>query len=52
MSDYSAAIQHNPQHCRAYYNRAYANDRLKRFDLAVRRFLLADCCLLSAAAVW
>jgi tetratricopeptide (TPR) repeat protein len=36
VSDYSAAIQHDRRHCRAYYNRAFANDRLGRFDLAVR----------------
>ncbi len=36
MSDYSAAIQHDRRHCRAYYNRAFANDRLGHFDLAVR----------------
>lgn len=43
MADYSAAIMLNPSHYRAYYNRAFAHDRLARYDLAARQGPLINC---------
>ena len=41
LRDYSAAIQLNPRHCRAFYNRAFSNDRLRRYDAAVADYTRA-----------
>ena len=41
LQDYSAAIQLNPRHCRAFYNRAFSNDRLRRYDAAVADYTRA-----------
>ena len=41
LDDYSAAIKLNPQHCRAFYNRAFSNDRLRRYDAAVADYTRA-----------
>ena len=41
LTDYSAAIQLNPGHCRAFYNRAFSNDRLRRYDAAVADYTRA-----------
>lgn len=35
IRDYTQAIQLNPGHCRAYYNRAFSHDRLGQFEDAV-----------------
>jgi tetratricopeptide (TPR) repeat protein len=35
IRDYTQAIQLNPGHCRAYYNRAFSHDRLGQFEEAV-----------------
>lgn len=35
IADYTMAVQLNPQHCRAYYNRAFSHDRLNRFEDAI-----------------
>ena len=42
MADYSAAIMLSSSHYRAYYNRAFAHDRLARYDLAARQGPLID----------
>lgn len=41
LKDYTAAIQLNPRHCRAFYNRAFSNDRLRRYDAAVSDYTRA-----------
>ena len=41
LQDYSAAIQLNPRHCRAFYHRAFSNDRLRRYDAAVADYTRA-----------
>lgn len=33
--DYSRAIELNPSHCRAYYNRAFSHDRSKSYAAAI-----------------
>lgn len=35
IRDYTKAIELNPGHCRAYYNRAFSHDRLGQFKEAV-----------------
>jgi Flp pilus assembly protein TadD len=35
LEDYSMATKLNPQHCRAYYNRAYTLDHLDRLEEAI-----------------
>jgi tetratricopeptide (TPR) repeat protein len=35
VSDYTVAIRLHPQHCRAFYNRAFCNESLRRWDQAV-----------------
>jgi tetratricopeptide (TPR) repeat protein len=35
VSDYSAAIAICPHHCRAFYNRAFSHERLRRWDDAI-----------------
>lgn len=35
VSDYSKAIAMNPHHCRAFYNRAFSHERLRRWDAAI-----------------
>lgn len=35
IEDYTTAIQLNPTHCRAYYNRAFSHDRLHQHVEAV-----------------
>ena len=41
VADYTSAIKQNPRHCRAYYNRAYSNDRLHRYKAAVADYTSA-----------
>lgn len=41
IADYSMAIKLNPGHCRAYYNRAFSHDRLRRYDAAVADYTKA-----------
>ena len=50
MADYSAAITLNPSHYRAYYNRAFAHDRLARYDLAARQGFLKTAMLPRATS--
>ena len=35
VSDYSKAIAICPHHCRAFYNRAFSHERLRRWDAAI-----------------
>ena len=35
IADYTRAIELNPGHCRAYYNRAFSRDRLGRCEEAI-----------------
>ena len=41
MADYSRALELNPRHCRAYYNRAFSYDRLQRYKDAVADYTSA-----------
>lgn len=41
IDDYTRAIELNPGHCRAYYNRAFSRDRLGRCEEAVADYTRA-----------
>ena len=41
IEDYSLAIQLNPQHCRAFYNRAFCHDRLNHVEDAIADYTRA-----------
>lgn len=41
IDDYTLAIQLNPHHCRAYYNRAFCHDRLNHVAQAIQDYTRA-----------
>jgi tetratricopeptide (TPR) repeat protein len=41
IEDYTTAIELNPSHCRAYYNRAFSHDKLHQYEAAISDYTQA-----------